>query len=136
MKSKAFEKRHRSPFLSGAIDRTNAVTAWVMTDILRTKDLRTRALAVSRWIDLAKQLREINNFAGVIEIMMALQNSCISRLKVSTFFPLLLSSLFFSLSFLSVSSLFLSSLSFSLSFSLLLSCFHHEIIFRSRSVRV
>jgi len=80
---KAFEKRDKSPYLSGSIDRTNAVTAWVMTDILRTRDLRTRSIAISRWIDLASQLRSINNFAGVIEIVMALQNSCISRMKLT-----------------------------------------------------
>jgi hypothetical protein len=80
---KNFEKRQRSPFLSAAIDRTNQVTSWVMTDVLRCRDERFRATAIGRWLDLAKIFKDMNNYVSLLQIMTALHNSSIQRLKLT-----------------------------------------------------
>ena len=79
--NKRFEKPDRSPNLSSTIERFNAVTSWVATTIVMAPSVSKRVDVIARFIDLAKALEGLNNYSGVIQIVSALQNVSISRLK-------------------------------------------------------
>lgn len=79
--NKRFEKSERSPNLYATIERFNAVTSWVSTLIVMAPSVSRRVDAIARFIDLAKAFEQMKNFSGVIQIVSALQNVSISRLK-------------------------------------------------------
>lgn len=79
--NKRFEKSEKSPNLFATIERFNIVTSWVATAIVMAPSATRRVDTIVRFIDLAKALEQLNNFSGVIQIVSALQNVSISRLK-------------------------------------------------------
>ena len=71
-----------APNISTMIRRLNHVSFWVASEILREQDcLVERALVLSRFIDLGRELEQLHNYNGVMEIVGALNLSAITRLK-------------------------------------------------------
>ncbi|KAG5365626.1 Guanine nucleotide exchange factor LTE1 [Yarrowia sp. B02] len=63
------------------ITRFNLVVNWVISEILLTKRLAERICVVSRFIHIAFLCREMQNFATLMQIVLALSSSHVSRLK-------------------------------------------------------
>mmetsp|Transcript_15871 Transcript_15871/g.47673 ORF Transcript_15871/g.47673 Transcript_15871/m.47673 type:complete len:1703 (-) Transcript_15871:102-5210(-) len=80
---KNFTKSETSPLLHTCIRRFNQVSLWVTTCILSEEDPKERASLMTKFIDVAEHMREINNFSGIVQITSGLNNSPISRLKNS-----------------------------------------------------
>mmetsp|Transcript_15385 Transcript_15385/g.23041 ORF Transcript_15385/g.23041 Transcript_15385/m.23041 type:complete len:856 (+) Transcript_15385:26-2593(+) len=78
---KRFAKQERSPNLHATIERFNAVTAWVSTCIVMASTSASRVELIAKFIEVAKAFESLNNFSGLIQIVSALQNVSISRLK-------------------------------------------------------
>jgi len=60
---------------------SNQVTGWVATEILRPEDIRQRAVALNRFLAMAKSSIKINNFNGAMEILSALNSAPVHRLQ-------------------------------------------------------
>ena len=96
------DKATLAPNIIALIDRFNKVSRWCCSEIVREKDLKSRAVVLNRFILIAsvrkpplvlivephdfapgavQQCRELNNFNGVMEIMAGLQNAAAYRLK-------------------------------------------------------
>jgi hypothetical protein len=63
------------------IDRFNAVSSWVTESILMEASAERRGDLYDMFVDVAVQLEALNNFNGVMAIVTALQQGCITRMK-------------------------------------------------------
>jgi len=63
------------------IQRANAVSFWVATSILLQSRLKQRVQVLTKIIDVAQHLRDLNNYNGLMGIIAGLNCSSISRLK-------------------------------------------------------
>mmetsp|Transcript_2806 Transcript_2806/g.4247 ORF Transcript_2806/g.4247 Transcript_2806/m.4247 type:complete len:652 (+) Transcript_2806:1-1956(+) len=77
------EPRHHGEALEVRrfIDRFNAESCWVTESILNQPSPQHRAELYMTFIEIAVHLESLNNFNGVMAILTALQQGCISRLK-------------------------------------------------------
>ncbi|KAL6058531.1 Son of sevenless 1 [Balamuthia mandrillaris] len=75
------DKQKLAPNVIALIDRFNKVSKWASTDLVRTQDLKSRAVVLNRFIIIASKCLELNNFNGAMEIIAGLQNSAVYRLK-------------------------------------------------------
>lgn len=77
------EPRHtaQATYVRRFIDRFNAVSSWVTETILREASAERRGSLYDKFVDVAVQLEAINNFNGVMTIVTALQQGCITRMK-------------------------------------------------------
>eukprot|EP01130_Rhizamoeba_saxonica_P017236 TRINITY_DN8273_c0_g1_i1.p1 TRINITY_DN8273_c0_g1~~TRINITY_DN8273_c0_g1_i1.p1 ORF type:complete len:1053 (-),score=242.44 TRINITY_DN8273_c0_g1_i1:20-3178(-) len=71
----------KSPHICEMIERFNIVSNWVTTTICRETDLRQRVRLLERFIDIALELRKLNNFNAILEIVAGLNSSPVHRLK-------------------------------------------------------
>ena len=70
-----------APNISKLIDRFNITSRWVISTIVRTKDINCRVAVLAKWIQVAEACRLLNNYNSVIEIVSGLWASPITRLK-------------------------------------------------------
>ncbi|XP_076314128.1 ral guanine nucleotide dissociation stimulator-like [Tachypleus tridentatus] len=65
------------------VDQFNAVLLRVLTTVLRDPDMKLgeRAKIVSKWIEVAQELRFLKNFSSLKAIISALQSNAVHRLK-------------------------------------------------------
>ncbi|KNC52088.1 uncharacterized protein AMSG_00916 [Thecamonas trahens ATCC 50062] len=75
------EGLYKAPHIRSIISRFNAMSEYVAVTILREAELEARVAVVTRFIQIASELRKINNFNGVMEILAGLQLTPIFRLK-------------------------------------------------------
>lgn len=80
---KSFEKPDKSPHLQECVQHFNEVTNWVRAEILSATKIEDRIDTLIRFIELAQQFHEMNNFSGVLQIMSALEITAISRLQAT-----------------------------------------------------
>ncbi|XP_057213204.1 ral guanine nucleotide dissociation stimulator-like 1 isoform X2 [Triplophysa rosa] len=75
--------KHCAPTIRATITQFNAVTACVVSTILRQRQIRPhlRARIIQRWIDIAQECRIRKNFSSLRAIVSALQSNPIYRLK-------------------------------------------------------
>lgn len=76
-------KDERAPNVLKYISWFNRVSRWVCTEIITLSGEVERAAAITKFIEIGKELFLLNNFNGVIEILSALHSSSIARLKDS-----------------------------------------------------
>jgi len=81
--TQAFKDPLRSPKLRVCIDRFNLVTRWIVSTVLSCELPIERAEQISKFIDIAVQLRKISNYSGMMQVLSSLNNSCVSRLHQS-----------------------------------------------------
>ncbi|ANB11970.1 mitotic regulator LTE1 [Sugiyamaella lignohabitans] len=65
------------------IARFNLMVNWIKSEILLTRQLDERAQTISRFIHIGHQARTLQNFATVMQIVLALQSAVISKLKTT-----------------------------------------------------
>uniref|UniRef100_A0A8C2AJS6 Ral guanine nucleotide dissociation stimulator-like 1 n=1 Tax=Cyprinus carpio TaxID=7962 RepID=A0A8C2AJS6_CYPCA len=75
--------KQSAPTIRATITQFNAVTACVVSTILRQRQMRPhlRARIIQRWIDIAQECRIHKNFSSLRAIVSALQSNPIYRLK-------------------------------------------------------
>eukprot|EP01099_Mayorella_cantabrigiensis_P002786 TRINITY_DN2238_c0_g1_i1.p1 TRINITY_DN2238_c0_g1~~TRINITY_DN2238_c0_g1_i1.p1 ORF type:complete len:767 (-),score=215.63 TRINITY_DN2238_c0_g1_i1:41-2341(-) len=75
------DKETRSPNVLSMIRMFNKISNWVCSEIVGTSDLPSRATKLGKFIQIAKECYQFNNFNGTLEIVAALGNSAVFRLK-------------------------------------------------------
>lgn len=70
-----------TPNVQAFIRRFNQVSFWVASEIFSTPDPKNRVLLICRFIELARHLRDLNNFNGMMEIIAALNGNFLQRLR-------------------------------------------------------
>ncbi|EGC33639.1 hypothetical protein DICPUDRAFT_48828 [Dictyostelium purpureum] len=71
----------KSPTILKIIARFNDISAWIVQLILQPDRVKTRAKRLKRIINIADELRKINNFNTCIAFISGINNSAILRLK-------------------------------------------------------
>ncbi|MDP2439587.1 MAG: RasGEF domain-containing protein, partial [archaeon] len=75
------KNRERAPNIIALINWSNHAGALVWTTILQSADAKERAQTLRHWIRTADHCRTMKNFNAVMEILSALGNACVNRLK-------------------------------------------------------
>jgi len=81
---KAWSQPNRSQIASNVtsmIDRSNQVSFWVASQLVRTPNQHERIAVLKRFITIAYHCKKFNNFNTMMEIMGGLELSSIQRLK-------------------------------------------------------
>lgn len=65
------------------INRFNSTSQWVTNYILNASTPELRASLISKFIHLAVELRKLGNYNGLMTILTALQQGCITRLEIT-----------------------------------------------------
>jgi hypothetical protein len=77
--------RHQQTYLTlpirSFIDRFNAQSCWITESLITTQSLEKRVKLYGKYLELAGHLEALNNFNGVMAILTALQQGCVTRLK-------------------------------------------------------
>eukprot|EP01114_Cavostelium_apophysatum_P011471 TRINITY_DN2574_c0_g1_i1.p1 TRINITY_DN2574_c0_g1~~TRINITY_DN2574_c0_g1_i1.p1 ORF type:complete len:785 (-),score=212.30 TRINITY_DN2574_c0_g1_i1:43-2397(-) len=73
--------KHRSPNILSLISRSNKISFGVASLILWHAQPAERAKTIEKWIRIATNLRDLNNFNSLIAIIAGLNTSAVSRLK-------------------------------------------------------
>jgi len=73
--------RHRSPNVLAMIKRFNVVSNWVTVSILSVPTVRDRARLMAKFIHIAENLLQLNNYNSLMSILGGLNASSVSRLK-------------------------------------------------------
>jgi len=71
----------RAPNLSRFSQQSNRIINWITTEILKLPDAESRAELIQNFIKCAKQLSQLQNFNGVMEVLSSLHSSSVSRLQ-------------------------------------------------------
>jgi CRP-like cAMP-binding protein len=77
------DKQVRAPNMLRYIDWFNEMSRWVQSAVLTEKTQPGRAAMIGRFIEIGEKLLALNNFNALMEILSALNNSAIFRLKRS-----------------------------------------------------
>jgi len=70
-----------APNVCGMIFRFNQVCNWVSFEVMKPENLKERIKILKTFIKIAKQCYELHNYHGVMEILSALNNSAVVRMK-------------------------------------------------------
>ncbi|GAM17522.1 hypothetical protein SAMD00019534_006970 [Acytostelium subglobosum LB1] len=70
-----------SPNIMDLINRANKFSFWVASQILWQEDVESRVRVIEKFLNIAKFLREMNNFNTALNIFAGLNQSSINRLK-------------------------------------------------------
>lgn len=62
------------------IDHFNLISMWVASEIVNTEDLKDRANALKKFIQVCDLLFELGNFNGLMEVVAGLSLGCVQRL--------------------------------------------------------
>lgn len=77
--------RHEQSYLTlpirSFIDQFNSQSCWITESLILAPSTEKRLLLYARFIELAGYLEKLNNFNGVMAILTALQQGCVTRLK-------------------------------------------------------
>jgi len=74
-------QHHRSPNVLAMITRFNQISLWVAHTILKFDMAKLRGKMMMKFINIAKHLRVLSNFADLMAFIAGLNNSAILRLK-------------------------------------------------------
>ena len=77
------EKRLHAPNVIEMIENFNKLSFLVVSSILDFSEVRKRAHAIERWIEIACHLKGMNNYSGFVSVVSGLLNSSIHRLKAT-----------------------------------------------------
>lgn len=73
--------RDIAPKLTQFIELSNRVSQWIVTEILKLKAYEEMAELIVKFIKVGRHMLLFNNFSGVIEVVTALNNPAIGKLK-------------------------------------------------------
>ena len=74
-------KLEKAKYITLMTERFNNVSRWIVTSILSFKEPNERSKIITKFLDIAKHLRELNNFHGLNSIVGAFSSNGIFRLK-------------------------------------------------------
>lgn len=80
----AWAKRNASdiaPNLTELINLSNRISNWIVTEILKTKTYEDMAELITKFIKVAQHCMSFHNYSGVMEVVNALSNPAINKLK-------------------------------------------------------
>jgi hypothetical protein len=77
------KKAELAPNLVSMAELFNRISGWVVGEIIQAPDKDARVTRLRWMLDVAKQLRDLNNLNGTMEIMSGLSNSAIHRLTAT-----------------------------------------------------
>jgi len=72
-----------APNLTKFINHTNRMAGWVVTEILREKNPQIVSELMVKFIHIGKELLEMRNYNGVMNILTAIHSATIGRLKTA-----------------------------------------------------
>jgi len=75
------DKLTRSPNIVALINRFNSICNWASSVVLKTENLKERAVILHRLIIIAEESRALRNYNAVMAIISGLQCSAIYRLS-------------------------------------------------------
>jgi len=75
------DKLKLAPNMMALIGRFNRTSYWVATQIVQERILEKRTKILKNFIKVAIELRNLNNFNGIMEVMTGLQTSAVHRMK-------------------------------------------------------
>eukprot|EP00007_Cunea_sp_BSH-02190019_P000884 CAMPEP_0174230078 /NCGR_PEP_ID=MMETSP0417-20130205/904_1 /TAXON_ID=242541 /ORGANISM="Mayorella sp, Strain BSH-02190019" /LENGTH=1169 /DNA_ID=CAMNT_0015307707 /DNA_START=62 /DNA_END=3571 /DNA_ORIENTATION=+ len=70
-----------APNVLAMIHWSTRMSLWVATEILRGRGAKGKVKVISHFIKVARHLKELGNFNGLMEIMAGFENSAVHRLK-------------------------------------------------------
>eukprot|EP01129_Flabellula_baltica_P011402 TRINITY_DN4984_c0_g1_i1.p1 TRINITY_DN4984_c0_g1~~TRINITY_DN4984_c0_g1_i1.p1 ORF type:complete len:736 (+),score=112.72 TRINITY_DN4984_c0_g1_i1:102-2210(+) len=79
--TKVDKRSEKCKHVFGLTTYFNHVSWWVVTEIVNTPNLRMRKSVLKKFIMLAKELLDLNNYNGLLMIMSGLCNPSVNRLK-------------------------------------------------------
>jgi len=85
-KNQSKPKLHESIKYGGikkAVDRFNIASIWISTQVMMGRTPQHRAHLISKFIELATEFLKLRNFHGLMTVLTALQQGCMSRLVIS-----------------------------------------------------
>ena len=71
----------RAPNVVAFTEFSDTVSTWVATEVVLASDLRLRAAVLAHMVDLADECLRLQNYNGLLEIMLGLMNASVSRLR-------------------------------------------------------
>jgi len=74
------KNKHKSLNVIELIGRANKVSYWIASTILYQNSLETRIKIVTKFVNIAKHLRDMQNFATCMGFIAGLNMSSVSRL--------------------------------------------------------
>src|SRR3989338_7118688 len=74
-------KEERAPNILAMIRRFNLVSRWAATTVVKEEDVKVRGSVLAFWVDVAIELRGLNNYNAMMEIVSGLGSSSLFRLK-------------------------------------------------------
>eukprot|EP00011_Vannellida_sp_DIVA3-517-6-12_P004746 CAMPEP_0114636138 /NCGR_PEP_ID=MMETSP0168-20121206/16836_1 /TAXON_ID=95228 ORGANISM="Vannella sp., Strain DIVA3 517/6/12" /NCGR_SAMPLE_ID=MMETSP0168 /ASSEMBLY_ACC=CAM_ASM_000044 /LENGTH=787 /DNA_ID=CAMNT_0001847851 /DNA_START=1 /DNA_END=2366 /DNA_ORIENTATION=- len=77
------DKRTRAPNICAISDRFNAVSNWVVHDICTKRSLSERVQTIQKFIIIATQCSQLNNFQSALALVAGLMNTAVYRMKKS-----------------------------------------------------
>lgn len=75
------DKHNSSPNLLKMIHHTTNLTRWMERCVVDADNLEERAAVLSRWLQLACALRDLNDFNGVLAVVAATAGAAVHRLR-------------------------------------------------------
>lgn len=75
-------RERNAPHIVAMIRRCNELSWWISTRILRCRDIRQRTAALRYWLRVARELRDLHNFNGVVEIIATLHNAAVQKTRL------------------------------------------------------
>ena len=72
---------HRAPSIRSMIDRFNAITRWITTEIVSEEKIRNRVKRYMKFIKIAQALRQMHNYHTLMAILGGLNEGPVYRLK-------------------------------------------------------
>eukprot|EP01096_Ripella_sp_DP13-Kostka_P008388 TRINITY_DN311_c2_g4_i1.p1 TRINITY_DN311_c2_g4~~TRINITY_DN311_c2_g4_i1.p1 ORF type:complete len:555 (-),score=187.91 TRINITY_DN311_c2_g4_i1:108-1772(-) len=75
------DKMTRSPHIVKMYGRFNEVSFWVASHICSCEDIKDRSAVLSSFISLAVELRAMNNYNALMEVLGGLNNVAVQRMK-------------------------------------------------------
>jgi Rap guanine nucleotide exchange factor 2 len=81
--AQAWMKEGKAPTAKRFIERFNDVSFWSATEIVLCPNIKRRVAVLKRWIQVAEQLRSMNNYHVLMAIISGLSHGCVSRLKLT-----------------------------------------------------
>ncbi|KAJ6246040.1 guanine nucleotide exchange factor [Anaeramoeba flamelloides] len=77
------KERHKAPNVMRMINKFNEFSKYVIESIVSQTSVKKRANEFFRWIKVAKELHDIQNFESLMLVLAGLSNSCCKRLKAT-----------------------------------------------------
>lgn len=81
--NKNFEKEAKARSIFAIQRRFNLVSGWIATQIVSQSSAKSRAKYISHFINVAQKLLEMQNFHGVMCVVVSMNQTAVSRLRES-----------------------------------------------------